>query len=98
LSESTPAYGEIIKEALDSLVSNSVFASAAKIVIKIGPKTGWKLSACAKLRYVFPNQIWTMSHAVALRVHWPEAVGGIKSLRENTSKDITKRPEREQEA
>ena len=41
----------------DLLVRRSVLESAAKQVIRIGPNTGWKLSAWAKLRYVLPNQI-----------------------------------------
>lgn len=53
------------------LVSNSVFDKAANIVISTGPKRGWKLSACAKLRYVFPNQICTMSQAMLLTDHLP---------------------------
>lgn len=53
------------------LVSSSVFDKAANIVIRTGPKRGWKLSACAKLRYVFPNHICTMSQAMLLTDHLP---------------------------
>ena len=58
----------------DLLVRRSVFARAANPVINIGPKIGWKLDAWAKLREVFPNQIWTMSQAMALTVHLSAAV------------------------
>lgn len=37
------------------------------MVMRIGPNKGWKLDACAKLRYVFPNQIWTINQAMDCR-------------------------------
>ena len=55
------------------LVSRSVFDNAANIVMSTGPKIGWKLSACAKLRYVFPNQICTMSQAMLFIDHLPDS-------------------------
>lgn len=58
---------------INALVNNSVLESAAKPVIKIGPNSGWKLLAWPKLRYVFPNQICTISQAIALTVHAPPA-------------------------
>lgn len=36
--------------AVSLLVSRRVLDSAAKMVIRIGPNSGWKLDACAKLR------------------------------------------------
>ena len=50
------------------LVNRSVFDRAAKVVIKIGPNSGWKLEAWAKLKDVFPNQIWTMSQEIEATV------------------------------
>lgn len=46
-----------------------MFDNAAKPVIKNGPKIGWKLEACANDKYVFPNQTWTISHAMDLQLH-----------------------------
>lgn len=42
-------------------------------VMSIGPKNGWKLDAWAKLRYVLPNQIWSISHAMDLMLHLSSA-------------------------
>ena len=64
------------REGACSLVKRSVFDSAAKPVINTGPKTGWKLSACAKLRYVFPNQICTISQAIDFTDHLSAAMMG----------------------
>jgi hypothetical protein len=47
-----------------SLVNNKVLDNAANIVMRIGPNKGWKLEACAKLRYVLPNQICTINQAM----------------------------------
>lgn len=63
-------------QIIDVLVNNRVFDRAAKHVIRIGPKTLWKLVACANERYVLPNQIWTINHAMALRLHLPSARRG----------------------
>ena len=52
---------------------SKVFDNAAKHVMRIGPKIGWKLSAWAKLRYVFPNQICTINHAIFPIGHLSEA-------------------------
>ena len=56
-------------QIIDVLVNNRVFDRAAKHVIRIGPKTLWKLVACANERYVLPNQIWTINQAIDLKVH-----------------------------
>ena len=60
---------------------SSVFDNAANMVMSTGPKSGWKLSACAKLRYVFPNQICTISHAMLFKVHLPESAAVIAKER-----------------
>ena len=61
-----------------ALVKRRVFDSAANVVMRIGPKMGWKLDACAKLKDVFPNQICTISHAIELSVHFAcPLVGGV---------------------
>jgi len=56
-------------KGISLLVNNNVFDSAAKQVMSIGPNIGWKLVASAKLRDVLPNQICTISQAMALTVH-----------------------------
>lgn len=48
------------------LVNNKVLDKAANMVMRIGPKRGWKLDACPKLRDVLPNQIWTINQAMDL--------------------------------
>jgi hypothetical protein len=58
-----------------SLVKRRVFARQANSVINTGPKTGWKLDAWPKLKYVLPNQIWTISQAMALMLHVSDAAG-----------------------
>jgi hypothetical protein len=60
-----------------ALVTSKVFDSAANIVIKIGPKTGWKLFACWKLKKVFPNQICTISHMILVMCQWLEPGGEV---------------------
>jgi len=57
------------------LVKRRVFERAAKMVIRIGPNRGWKLEACAKLKYVFPNQICTINQAIELKVQCSWATG-----------------------
>ena len=59
------------------LVRRSVFDNAANMVMSTGPKRGWKLSACAKLRYVFPNQICTINQAMLFKDHLPESAAAI---------------------
>jgi len=57
------------------LVNRSVFERAAKTVMRIGPNKGWKLEACAKLKYVFPNQICTINQAIDLKLQCSWATG-----------------------
>jgi hypothetical protein len=57
------------------LVNRRVFERAAKMVIRIGPNSGWKLEACAKLKYVFPNQICTINQAIDLKLQCSWATG-----------------------
>jgi len=54
-------------------VTSSVLAIAANITINIGPKSGWNDSAFWNDRYVLPNQICTMSHAISVTGQLPAA-------------------------
>jgi hypothetical protein len=67
----------MMRNLSDLLVSSRVLDNAAKHVMRIGPKIGWKLSAWPKLRNVLPNQTWTMSQAVDLRLHVPAAAESV---------------------
>lgn len=71
------------------LVSKRVFDSAANMVMRIGPNIGWKLDACAKLRYVLPNQICTMSQVIALKLHaFSASVRGQQEYHDNNKSKI----------
>ena len=63
------------------LVKRRVFERAAKMVIRIGPNRGWKLEAWSKLKYVFPNQICTISQAIDLKVQRSWATGSPSAIR-----------------